>query len=418
MKRFLSMVSVLAAALGAQAVCAQQSLDSVWTGKESVDPDGDLEEWTRDGGTVAFAELGKKQIVAGVGPYTGPDDLHAEVGLAHNAKALFAALKVNDQAFVRRSPRVTLDDHVELWFAVPKPGGEGYELFGVGVFPDPAKSPMTVDVLSLTASPESVGGPIRGARAGMRGGETSYQIEVVIPWSAFPGGANARRDLRAVVFAVDSDTADEKVHETIMGTGMRELLSTPAEMPPVLQSDVGAGLREFNGTVGLPRDLVASYSVQANECGDARKEEVDVVDRFIVVIGCTTSDGGFFYRETPVSGGYGVLGLDAANLIGGRAAIVARYQDNAGGAEREWTEIYVVNTDGTFTTVFTALTAYRASDFTIENAIKLGGRTITVAVGKVDGTVPSDPPAFEGSEMVTDKKPAVYKYDGARYVRQ
>jgi hypothetical protein len=421
MRRILTTAAAFAMALGAHAAFAQRPLDSVWTGKESVSTDGDFDEWMKDDGSrvVAFAELGRKQIVAGVGPYTGPDDLRVELGLAHNAKMLFAAFDVTDQAFVRRTPRVTLDDHMELWFAAPKRGGDGYDLVGFGVFADPTGSEGKVEVVSLSASPEGVGGPVRGARGGMRGGETSYRIEVAIPWAAFPGGAAGRRDLRVLAFAVDSDSSDLKVHETIMGTGGRDLLGTPEAMPMLVQSDVGAGLREFNDSVGLPRDLLASYSVEANECGDARKEEVAVVDRYITVIGCTASGGGFFYRETPVAGSFGVLGIDAANVTGGaRPAIVLRYQDNAGGAEREWTEIYVVTEDGLFTTVFSALTAYRAEGYTVENAIKLGSRSIVVTAKKLEGALPSEPPAFEGNAMAMDKKPLKYRYDGARFVAQ
>lgn len=418
MGRIVTAAAALAVAFGAGGALAQRPLDSVWTGRESVSTDGDLEEWTRDDGgrVVAFAELGPRQIVAGVGPCGGPDDLRAELGLAHNAKALFAALDVTDQAFVRRSPRVTLDDHLELWFAAPRKGGEGFDLVGFGVFADPEGG--KVEVLSLSASPEGVGGPVRGARGGVSGSRTGYRVEVAIPWSAFPGGAAGRRDLRAVAFVVDSDSTDSKVHETIAGTGQRELLGKPEEMPILVQSDVGAGLREFNDSVGLPRDLLASYSVRMDGCGDAQKEEAVVVDKYLTVIGCATAGGGFFYRETPVRGSFGVVGLDTANVTGGaRPQLVLRYQDNAGGADREWTEVYAVNEDGTFTTLFSGLTAYRAEGFTLENGIKLAPRSITVTLKKAEGALPADPPAIDGNGMATDGKPVKYRYDGSRFVR-
>jgi hypothetical protein len=423
MRHVSSFVVAAAVSLGASGALAQQQLESYWTGKESVTIDGDLEEWVNDKAQtiVPFAVLGEREIVAGAGPYDGPDDLNAEIGFAHDAKALSVAIKVTDDVFVRRSPRVTIDDHIELWFAAPK--GDGFDVRGIGLFPDPSRLPAKVDVLSVSASPEKVQGPVRGAKAGVRVRGTQYDIEVSIPWKALPGGAKGRRDLRVVAFVVDSDAAEVKVHETIMGTGFRDLLGTPADMPVLIQSDIGGELRAFNVSIGLPRDLLATHTAQANICGGKAKEEVDVVDKYLVVLGCNPVSGQFYYHDTPVSGGYGILGLDAVKLLGGgRDALVVRYGENKGGADREWIEVYSIGDDGVFTGVFNALVAVRAADYTIENTYKFvpGGKAkaIVVSAKKVEGTVPPEPPALDGNAMVVDKKPVKYKYDGTRYVRQ
>ena len=422
MKRFSS--SLLAALISLFAIdaVAQQQLESTWTGKDSVAPDGDLEEWANDKAQTVtpFVTLGAREIVAGAGPYDGPDDLSAELGFAHNAKALSVAIKVTDDIFVRRNPRVTIDDHVELWFAAPK--GDGFDVRGIALFPDPSRLPAKVDVLSVFASPEKVGKPVRGAKAGIEVRGTQYEMEVSIPWKALPGGAKGRRDLAVVAFVVDSDAPDVKVHETILGTGFRALLETPADMPVLIQSDIGGELRAFNVSIGLPRDLLATHVAKANICGSKAKEEVDVVDKFLVVLGCNPVSGQFYYHDTPVSGGYCILGIDAVALLGnGRDALVVRYAENAGGVEREWIEVYSIGDDGVFTGVFDALMAVRAADYTIENAYKLaaGGKAkaIVVSATKVEGTVPPEPPALDGNPMVVDKKPVKYKFDGTRYAR-
>lgn len=424
MKRMSSMCLAAAVSLSAAGAVAQQAMESTWTGKDAIAPDGDLEEWENDKAQtiVPFAQLGARQIVAGAGPHEGPEDLAAEIGFAHNAKALSAAIRVTDQAFVRRSPRVTIDDHVELWFAAPKKGG-GFDVRGVGLFPDPSRSPARVDVLAVFASPEKVGKALPGAKAGIRVRGAQVDIEVSIPWKALPGGAKGRRDLRAVAFVVDSDAPDDKVHETIMGTGLRGLLETPADMPLLFQSDLGGELRAFNESIGMPRDLLATHVARANVCGGKAKEEVDVVDKYLVVLGCNPLSGQFYYHDTPVSGGYGILGLDAAPLLGnGRDALVVRYTENAGGAEREWVEIYSVGDDGVFTGVFAALVAVRAADYTIENAYKIvpGGKqkAIAVTATKIEGTLPLMAPELDGNAMAVDKTPIKYKFDGTRYSRQ
>jgi hypothetical protein len=417
--------SALAAAISliAVATSAQQAMESVWTGKEAVTPDGDLEEWANENSQpiVPFALLGGKSIVAGAGPYDGPDDVNAELGFAHNAKALFAAFKVIDDVFVRRDPRVTIDDHIELWFAAPK--GDGFDVRGFGLYPDLSRDPAAVDVVSVEASPERVGKPVRGAKAGVRLRGTQYELEVAIPWKALPGGAKGRRDLKVVAFVVDSDAPDVKVHETILGTGYRNLLEAPADMPLLFQSDIGGELRAFNESTGLPRDLLATHVVKANICGSNAKEEVDVVDKYLVVLGCNPVSGKFYYHDTPVSGGFGILDIEAKPLLGGgRDALIVRYAENAGGAEREWIDVYSVGDDGVFTVVFSALMAVRAAEYTIENAFKLaaGGKAkaFVVSATKVEGTLPLMLPALDGNAMVVDKKPIKYKYDGTRYTRQ
>jgi hypothetical protein len=423
MKRTACSALAVAISLVAVAASAQQAMESHWIGKEAVTPDGDLEEWSNDNSQpiVPFALLNGKNIVAGAGPYDGPDDVGAELGFAHNAKALFAAFKVTDDVFVRRDPRVTIDDHVELWFTAPK--GDGFDVRGIGLYPDPSRDPAKVDVLSVEASPERVGKPIRGAKAGIRVRGTSYDLEVAIPWKALPGGAKGRRDLKVVAFVVDSDAPDVKVHETILGTGFRNLLEAPADMPVLFQSDIGGELRAFNESTGLPRDLLATHVVQANVCGTKAKEEVDVVDKYLVVLGCNPVSGKFYYHDTPVSGGFGILDLDAAPVLGdGRDALIVRYAENSGGAEREWIEIYSVGDDGVFTGVWSALMAVRAADYTIENGFKLapGGKAkaIVVSATKVEGTLPLLPTELDGNAMAVDKKPIKYKFDGTRYTRQ
>jgi hypothetical protein len=424
MRRTTSFVLAALATLVASGALAQRPIDSLWTGKEAVTPDGDLEEWSNDNSqpVVPFVLLGRQEIVAGAGPYDGPDDVAAEIGFAHNAKALFAAIKVTDDVFVRRDPRVTIDDHVELWFAAPKKGG-GFDVRGIGLFPDPTRAPATVDVLAVEASPEKVGGKIPGAKAGIRVRGTQYDLEVAIPWKAIPGGAKGRRELKVLAFVVDSDAPDVLVHETILGTGLRSLLGSPADMPALLQSDIGASLRAFNESVGLPRDLLATYVVAANICGSRAKEEVDAVDKYLVVLGCNPVSGQFYYHDTPVEGGYGILSLDAAPLLGnGRDALIVRYGRNEGGADREWVEIYSIGDDGVFTGVFAALMAVRAADYTIENAFKIvpGGKAkaIVVSATKVEGTLPLMAPILDGNEMVTTKKPVKFKYDGTRYTKE
>jgi hypothetical protein len=421
MRGFSIFCVVALISLGAAEALAQQQLESYWTGKDSITIDGDLEEWANDKAQtiVPFAVLGEKSIVAGAGPYDGPEDLGAEIGFAHNAKALSVAIKVTDDVFVRRSPRVTIDDHIELWFAAPK--GGGFDVRGIGVFPDPSRMPAKAEVLSVTASPEKIKGPVRGAKAGIRLRGTQYDIEVSIPWKALPGGVKGRRDLRVVAFVVDSDAAEVKVHETIMGTGFRDLLGTPADMPVLIQSDIGGELRAFNVSMGLPRDLLAIHTAKANICGSGAKEEVDIVDKYIVVLGCNPVSGQFYYHDTPVAGGYGILGLDAVKLLGkGRDALVLRYSENKGGAEHEWIEVYSIGDDGVFTGVFAALVAVRAEGYTIENAYKFvpGGKAkaIVVSATKVEGTIPLLVPELDANAMVVDKKPIKYKFDGTRYV--
>ena len=265
---------------------AQFEIDSFFTGGDAPRIDGNLEEWSTAQGEelIPFTPLDDGDRMGGDGAWEGEDDISLEFAVANNAKNLFLAFKIKDQRFVRTKKFYADEDHVELWFAVPKTGGK-FSVFGLGVFADPSKYKGPVEIRTMKPGARRAGGKVNGAKGAVKGDENTYEVEVSIPWSALPKGKKGRMGIRAGLYAIDGDMAAHMSRKSILATATVEAIKIPSQMPRLIQGDVDAGLGAFRDEMDLSSDQEPRFTIKAHIAGNKKKEKIMVIDRYAVAQG-------------------------------------------------------------------------------------------------------------------------------------
>ncbi len=395
---------------------AQFEIDSFFTGSDAPRIDGNLEEWSTEEGAelIPFTPLDDGDRMGGDGTWEGADDISLEFAVANNAKNLFLAFRIKDQRFVRTKKFYADEDHVELWFAVPKTGGE-FSVFGLGVFADPSKYKGPVEIRTMKPGAKRAGGKVRGAKGAVRGDEWTYEVEVSIPWSALPRGVKGRMGIRAGLYVIDGDMAAHMSRKSILATAPVAAIENPSKMPRLLQGDVDAGLGAFKETMDLPSDQEPRFTVTANIAGNKKKEKIMVIDRYAVAQGdAIGGPNAYIYAKLPVKADDQVLDIKAGDLLGnGKAELIFRFREEIGVSVREWVEIYRVRNDMSFQKIFSALTLVSDGSVSIENKYRfvkgLGKlKAVEVTPGKVAGV---DEDSIEGNVPDEGGNPMVLPWD-------
>ncbi len=381
---------------------AQFEIDSFFTGSDAPRIDGNLEEWSTAQGEelIPFTPLDDGDRMGGDSAWEGEDDISLEFAVANNAKNLFLAFKIKDQRFVRTKKFYADEDHVELWFAVPKTGGK-FSVFGLGVFADPSKYKGPVEIRTMKPGARRAGGKVNGAKGAVKGDENTYEVEVSIPWSALPKGKKGRMGIRAGLYAIDGDMAAHMSRKSILASATIEAIKNPSQMPRLLQGDVDAGLGAFRDEMDLSSDQEPRFTIKAHIAGNKKKEKIMVIDRYAVAQGkAIGGPNAYIYAKLPVKGDDQVLDIKARDLLGNRKAeLIFRFREEIGVSVREWVEIYRIRNDMSFQKIFSALTLVSDGSVNIENKyrfVKGHGKlkAIEVTPGKVAGV---DKDSIEGN---------------------
>lgn len=185
-------------------------------GEQSLQIDGQLDEWTQFPGStpgINLFVLGEESILLGKRTWTDASDLRAEFAFAHNFEDLFIAIRINDQNLTTTDQYLTTDDHVEIWFAQPNNSAAA---MGVAIYCEPEKNQISVRTLS-PGNLQAIE-TLADASAAVTGMNSFYTLEARIPISSLPGGEDQIADLKAALYVVDNDSSKDDTGLTILGT--------------------------------------------------------------------------------------------------------------------------------------------------------------------------------------------------------
>ena len=422
--------AAVAVALAAPAA-AQVSLESTFIKDDSPTIDGLFDEWIdEEGGEIApFILLGEQELVGGEGEWGDEEDLSAEVAFVHNPKALFAALKIKDQRLIRTKRLTSVEDHVELWIGLP---GEKRKTVGIGIYAGQSRQSKTVEIRKMKRGKKMAGGKIKGAEGAVVVDDSGYHVEVSIPWSAIPGGADRASELNAGLYVVDCDMAAKMSEKSILGTAPIEGRGSSSFLPAVSLSELASGLDPFYERTGLSPSVKSSFAGSADVTGDSKKEQVVVMDRYLLVLGTGIGDdGGYAYCDLPVESGDQVTKFELKELTGdGKLEIVLNFRNDDPINSRRWMAVFQVGENGNLKEAFSAITLLSTNIFKIENGYrfkKVKGKKTAIeiyfkAADGVDKDLFQDGvPDLEGTPMVLPwSKPskAVYLFSDKGFVQK
>ena len=225
-------LAIIFVSIVSQTALSETRVKSRYIGEKPMAIDGDLGEWRGFGKrnrSIEFTVLDEKAILRGRDAWKDDTDLRAEFAFAHNDKALYLAIRINDQELVRSNQNLTTEDHVEIWFGLPQKGKTPARSFGIGIFPDPDKNKVTIR--TLVHGKDRGIGRIRGVESAIMGMNSFYTIEATIPFDALLGEDVLVSDLRAGVYVIDRDKSSSAVSETVFGTAPENAKGSTTVLP-------------------------------------------------------------------------------------------------------------------------------------------------------------------------------------------
>ncbi len=278
--------------------------------------DGLLGDWKGvDGVGVDDAS----HVLKGKESWSGPADLSFDLYCNHDDAALYLAVNVKDEYFIRSKGAPKGDDHLVV-------------LIG--------KKVLTVFPGNLRDLPSKLSWGA-GGRVKKKGDvemaeamqEKGYSVELRIPFKqigAKPGGAA----IPGAVHVHDSDSRAKGRTETVMGT------APSARQGSFSFAQAKADVSGFLKDKGLSqRDVRTQLSVDV--VGDERPEQVLLAGKTIGIVGEGLPGGSYFYMDLSLKSGKDIYWLKAMDLNGdGKAELVTRFTERAGNGRRELLAVF------------------------------------------------------------------------------
>lgn len=178
--------------------------------------DGDLGEWAS---AASVPILGKSHIFSKPDEHiwNGPADAGMEVYCAWNSDGLCLAARIADNEIINDQSQgrdYYMQDCVEIFLD----GRTGSELmsfpYSFGAYQALVRPPMPGKPVDVGMNPRD--GKIEGLKYAGRSTKTGYNIEMLVPWSAFPKFKPISGSLFGMQFALDDwDKRDEKFHDRL-----------------------------------------------------------------------------------------------------------------------------------------------------------------------------------------------------------
>lgn len=187
--------------------------------------DGPWDDWTT-------AQLPIPFVVFGAANWTGVDDLRGSYRVGWDAKYLYLAVKVIDDAYVQNAQGANLykGDSVEVMLA-NDPNGASTAVgltstdFQLGISPGRPKVGENMEAYLFL--PSSKAGNLPKVLIGAESMSNGYRLEAAIPWSTV--GVTPAKGL-VLGFAVsvsDNDNPDKNVQQSMISTAPKRVLNDP-----------------------------------------------------------------------------------------------------------------------------------------------------------------------------------------------
>ncbi len=276
--------------------------------------DGLLGDWKGASG-VGVDEA--ERVIKGKADWSGEADLSFDVFCNHTDTAIYLAVRVSDEYFIR-TRKGRGDDHVQVTFGKQR----------LLVYPGDMRK-IKGKLIWKGGKRRRVKG-VKMAEALQRNG---YSMELAILNSSIPGFRTGAPSFSGSVQVMDSDSKAGMRTQTVMSTA-------PAGRGRFVFAQAEAQMKAFLKARGYRRSQIRARAV-VNVVGDKRLETVVLVGKTIGVLGEGLPQGGFFFYNLPVRKGKDVYWLKVMDLNGdGKQEMVTRFVERSGNGRRELIAVY------------------------------------------------------------------------------
>jgi hypothetical protein len=333
-----------------------------------------------------------------------------EVALAYDEQWLYVAGEVTDKQLVRTAAFGPNEDHAVLVLTFLDEQGQYRTLYELEMYAGvPGKSAGQVKARGL--------GVVATAQIVEMKTRDGYDFEVKLPWNLFPPAQRVRTGIRgAMLYYNATGSSISGVIGTVDKTSPAASLPW---MPTAPEQSLKAGLLHSKGISAPP-----IFDIKADVAGDAMKETVAVYDRFLVVLGPKYRNGTeYFYTDLDVDVSAGNLPMfEVKDVTGdGKAEILLRKRVGRGGGWRELFAVLGFDKNGNPKSVFEHESGISSSIGTIQNDVRVSGRSITISLGQANGynsanyREPTDPDREPMLLPWGDTKSKTYEWNGKEF---
>ncbi|MBI5536548.1 MAG: hypothetical protein HY898_27750 [Deltaproteobacteria bacterium] len=355
---------VCAGALGfcSEALAAGTELPMYLAKPGDINVNGVLKEWGNP-----FTPL--SQTVQG-----SPAGCKVEGALAYDDQWVYIAGEVTDKSFVRTGAFGPNEDHAVVVLTFPDEQGQYRTLYELEIYAGvPGKSAGQVKARGL--------GVVSTATLVEMKTSDGYDFEVKVPWNLFPPAARVRTGIRgAMLYYNATGGSISGVIGTVDKTSPAASLPW---MPTACEQSLKNGLLRDRGITTPPQ-----FDFKADVAGDAMKESVLVYDRYLVVLGPHYRNGTeYFYSDLEADASAGMVPMfDVKEVTNdGKAEIVMRKRVNVGAGWRELFAVLGFDAQGSPKSIFEHETGLSSSVGTIQNDVRVNGRSIVFSLGTATG---------------------------------
>lgn len=276
-----------------------------------VKVDGFVTDW------AGAATLESRALTRGEPEYdwTGPRDCSLLVQAQADRKNLYLAIEVRDNIVAGRKGRKA-GDRVEIWIDGGPPAGKKRLRMlevGLGAVPDGGKPTV------------SYGWPRSLKRANIEGlqtdgamRKTGYFFELAIPLAALSDPPPGIEALGLAIIARDWDYDDPNEDEAAVSTApfdarkARDLTTMGKLLMPGTQDPLAG----FYRSVPAAKSARVVGAVWTQVGGDARRERVALLEKWLVVSGRGVGEGDFYVYNLPTGPNYTYDSLETRDLNG------------------------------------------------------------------------------------------------------
>jgi hypothetical protein len=303
-----------------------------------------------------------------------PAGCKMEGAMAYDDQFVYVAGEVTDKQFVRTAAFGPNEDHAVVILTFPDDQGQYRTLYELEIYAGaPGKSAGQVKARGL--------GVVATAQLVEMKTSDGYDFEVKLPWNLFPPAARVRTGIRgAMLYYNATGGSISGVIGTVDKTSPAS--SLPA-MPTACEQSLKNGLLKDRGISAPP-----NYDIKADVAGDAMKESVLVYERYLVVLGPHYRNGSeYFYTDMQADSSAGLVPLfDVKDVTAdGKGEIVMRKRVNVGAGWRELFAVLGFDKDGSPKSMFEHETGISSTVGTIQNDVRINGKSITFALGTHNG---------------------------------
>ena len=344
------------------------------------------------------------QVRSGRAAWSGPSDLSFAVFCNHDAKALFLALAVKDELFVR-TQAAKLDDHV-----VVRLGGRR-----LVVFPG--------DLRKIRARVHWQGSkkPAKGVAMVEAMQPMGYSLELKIPLAQVPGYRPGIPSVPGGVSVVDSDSRVKKDLTSVHTT-------EPGRFVFAQQKSDLAGFLKDKGY----RESQIRQRFTVDVAGDRRLEQVILVGNTVGILGDGLPGGAYLYLDLAVQSPKDISSVKLLDLNGdGKAEVVTRHTETGASGKRELLSVFRFDVTGKFVRPLTHEVSKVQGERWLTNRVTFkararrgktpGGIDVVIDQPKAKGFTAEtfkETPATDCQSVLLpwgDEKKRVFRFEGDEY---